>query len=111
MFSDTVGIDVDRNVFSPLGPGTLRLATTAESDIGRSIARLAILALDPATAASVPDVPHIAGHNFSYEELRDIVARVKGVPKGEIKSEDLKTFKDQLSKNPTNYIMDFARCV
>ncbi|TBU38960.1 hypothetical protein BD309DRAFT_873284, partial [Dichomitus squalens] len=111
LFSNIVGIDADNNIFSPLGPGTLRFATTAESDIGRSIARLSILALDPKIAAAVPDVPHIAGHNVSYEEIRDIVARVRGVPKGEIKSEDLKAFKENLSKNPSTHIMNYARVV
>lgn len=102
-----VGLDVEKNVYTALGPGTLRFATTGESDIGRSLARLAILSLDPATAAVVPDRLRVAGHNVSYEEARDIVARVKGVPKGTIRTGDLKAAKENLSKHPTDNILDY----
>ncbi len=94
-------------MYTPLGPGTLRFATTGEGDIGRSIARLSILTLDPATAAAVPNRPRIAGHNVSYDEVRDIVARVKGVPKGAVRSGNLKAAKDNLSKHPSDNILDY----
>ncbi|KAM5534545.1 hypothetical protein V8D89_011749 [Ganoderma adspersum] len=107
VFRPDLGIDVAKNVYTPLGPGTLRFATTGESDIGRSIARLAILSLDPATTAAVPSRLRITGHNVSYDEIRDIVARVKGVPKGTIKSGDVRAAKDNLRKHPSDNIMDY----
>ena len=111
MLGVVVGIDIENNVYSPLGPGTLRIAVTAEDDIARSIARLAILSLDPQTAAEVPTYVRIAGQNVSYEEIRDAVARIKGVPKGEIKSCDLDEYKRNLQASPSNFIMDYVRCV
>ncbi|KAI1795638.1 hypothetical protein LXA43DRAFT_1090797 [Ganoderma leucocontextum] len=106
-----LGIDVDENVYTPLGPGTLRFATTGEDDIGRSLAHLSILALNPATVATVPDRVRIAGHNVSYEEVRDIVARVKGVPTGAVRSGNLKATKDNLSKHPTDNILEYIMVV
>ncbi len=108
-FTWTVGIDIEKNVYSPLGPASLRIAVTHEDDIARSVARLAILSLDPATASTVPNHVRISGQNVSYEEIRDAVARVKGVPKGEIKSYDLDEYKKNLKANPSNFIMDFVR--
>ncbi|PIL35924.1 hypothetical protein GSI_01584 [Ganoderma sinense ZZ0214-1] len=107
VYRPELGIDVKKNVYTPLGPGTLRFATTGKNDIGRSVARLSILALDPATTAAVPGRLRIAGHNVSYDEIRDIVARVKGVPKGTIRSGDLKAAKENLSKHPTDNILDY----
>lgn len=105
-----MGIDVEKNVYTPLGPGSVRVATTAEVDIARSVAWLAVLSLDPATASSVPDELRIAGQNPSFEEIRDAVARVKGVPKGEIHSEDLKAFKDNLRAHAeTSNVFDYIR--
>ncbi|KAI0689356.1 hypothetical protein C8T65DRAFT_711807 [Cerioporus squamosus] len=108
-FLPALGIDIERNVYSPLGPASLRIAVTHEDDIARSVARLAILSLDPATAATVPNHVRISGQNVSYEDIRDAVARVKGVPKGEIKSYDLDEYKKNLKANPSNFIMDFVR--
>ena len=104
-----MGIDVENNIYSPLGPGSLRIAVTAEDDIARSIARLAVLSLDSATASTVPTYVRIAGQNVSYEEIRDAVARVKGVPKGEIKSYDLHEYKKKLQASPSDFIMDYVR--
>ena len=106
-----VGIDIENNVYSPLGPGSIRIATTAEDDIARSLAQLAILSLDPATASTVPANLRIAGQNVSYEEIRDAVSRVEGVPKGEIKSLSLEEFNRNLRKNPTTNVLDYIRCV
>ena len=77
----TVGIDIENNVYTSLGPSSVRFATTAEEDIARSIAQLAILALDPATASNVPTYPSISGLTVSYDDIRDAIARVEGVPK------------------------------
>lgn len=92
----TVGFDLAKNVFTTYGPATQKFATTGKSDIGRAVARLAVLALDPSTSASVSDEVRIAGAITSYEDVRDITARVRGVPKGEIKVEDLAALEQSL---------------
>ncbi|TFK77937.1 hypothetical protein K466DRAFT_668576 [Polyporus arcularius HHB13444] len=96
-----LGIDIEKNVYTSLGPASNRIATTAEDDIGRSIAQLAVLSLDPATASTVPTNLRIAGENVSYEEIRDAVSRVKGVPKGELKSKSLEEFNNNLKVDTT----------
>ncbi len=102
-----MGIDIEKNVYTSLGPASNRIATTAEVDIARSIAQLALLSLDPATASTVPTNLRIAGQNVSYEEIRDAVARVKGVPKGEIRSKSLEEFNNNLKANPSNNVLDY----
>ena len=84
---------------------------TSMADIGRAVARLAILALDPATAASVPDELRIAGDTVTYEDVRDLVARIKGVGKGDIKSEDLAQRKNALRENPGGNFLEYLRYV
>ncbi|OJT02372.1 hypothetical protein TRAPUB_7096 [Trametes pubescens] len=91
-----LGFDLAKNVFTTYGPATQKFATTGKSDIGRAVARLAVLALDPSTSASVSDEVRIAGAITSYEDVRDITARVRGVPKGEIKVEDLAALEQSL---------------
>ncbi|KAI0690293.1 hypothetical protein C8T65DRAFT_745886 [Cerioporus squamosus] len=100
LFTPGLGIDIENNVYTPLGSASNRIATTAEEDIARSIAQLAILSLDPATASTVPTNLRIAGQNVNYEEIRDAVSRVKGVPKGEIKSKSLEEFVNNLKAEP-----------
>ncbi|KAI0690292.1 hypothetical protein C8T65DRAFT_765677 [Cerioporus squamosus] len=107
LFTPGLGIDIGRNVYTPLGPGSTRLATTAEDDIARSVAQLAMLSLDPATASTVPTHVRIAGQNVSYEEIRDTVSRVKGVPKGEIESKSLEEFVNNLKANPNDNLLDY----
>ena len=77
----TVGIDIENNVYTALGASSSRIAVTAEDDIAHSIAQLAILALDPATASNLPTYPRISGLAVSYDDIRDAIARVEGVPK------------------------------
>ena len=72
---------------------------------------LSLLALDPATAATVPDEVRIAGSSVSFEEVRDIVARVKGVEKGKIVSEDLAAHKKALSEKPGEDFLGYLRSV
>ncbi|EIW63468.1 uncharacterized protein TRAVEDRAFT_161801 [Trametes versicolor FP-101664 SS1] len=91
-----LGFDLANNVFTSYGPATSKFGSTGKSDIGRTVGRLAVLALDPSTSASVPDEVRIAGSTTSYENVRDITARVKGVPKGEIKIEDLDKLEQDL---------------
>ncbi|KAI9059755.1 NAD-P-binding protein [Trametes sanguinea] len=106
-----LGVDVEKNVYSAYGSPSQRSSTTSKTDVARSVARLASLALDPATAHKVPDEVRIAGATVSYEEIRDIVARVKGVPKGEIHSEDLETHKEALRHNPGQNFIEYLRVI
>jgi hypothetical protein len=50
-------------------PRDMPVAYTAKSDIGRALAELALLALSPATADSVPDSVRIAGCSASAAEV------------------------------------------
>ncbi|KAI0373207.1 NAD-P-binding protein [Pilatotrama ljubarskyi] len=106
--SPFLGIDVKNNVYTCYGSPSQRFTATDRRDIGRSVARLAILALDPATAHKVLDELRIAGSTVSYEEVRDIVARVKGVPKGEIKSEDLAQLKGRIRQDPGKSFIEMS---
>ncbi|EPS98925.1 hypothetical protein FOMPIDRAFT_1024474 [Fomitopsis schrenkii] len=98
------GFDTASLVYTSVGSSDAKTATTAKADIGRALAELALLALNPETAASVPDDVHVAGNNVSWREVRDIVQRVRvelGVqPAGDIKldSVDLAAFKENLRK-------------
>ncbi|RPD57558.1 NAD(P)-binding protein [Lentinus tigrinus ALCF2SS1-7] len=109
LFHPGLGIDIEKNVYTPLGSERTRVATTAEDDIARSVARLAILSLDPATASTVPTDLRIAGQNVSYEEIPDAVSRVKGVPNGAIKTLDLEEFDRNLKENPNDNLLDYIR--
>ncbi|TFK86749.1 NAD(P)-binding protein [Polyporus arcularius HHB13444] len=80
----TVGVDVANNTFTCFDPPSARFGVTDLADIGRAVAQLSVLALDPETAGTVPDVVRIAGQNVSMEDIRDAVARVKGVAPGKI---------------------------
>jgi DNA-binding transcriptional regulator YdaS (Cro superfamily) len=50
-------------------PRDVPVAYTAKSDVGRALAELALLALSPATASSVPDSVRIAGCSVSAAEV------------------------------------------
>ena len=106
-----VGFDLQNNVFTPFGPATQKFATTSKTDIGRAVASLSLLVLDPETSASVPDDVRIAGSIVSFEDVRDVFARVKGVPKGEIKSVDLESVKGRLraEKGKAENMLDYIR--
>ncbi|KAI0675930.1 hypothetical protein C8Q78DRAFT_1074896 [Trametes maxima] len=102
--SPVLGIDVEKNTYTCYGLPSQRFSTASIADVGRSIVRLAILASDSDTTSKVPDELRIAGSTISYEDVRDIVARVKGLPKGKIVSEDLERFKpDILQETDKNY--------
>ena len=76
------------------------------------IARLTVLALDPATKGSVPNNVRVFGQNVSVEEIRDAVARMKGIPKGTIQVGDVAQVKKKLKENqpPTRMsIIDYAQ--
>ena len=106
-----MGFDIANNTFTPYGSPSTKLSSNSRADIAKAIARLSILALDPATAAKVPDELRIAGTTTTFEEVRDIVARVKGVEKGKIVSEDLAAHKKALSEKPGENFPGYARLV
>ncbi|RPD55669.1 NAD-P-binding protein [Lentinus tigrinus ALCF2SS1-7] len=91
-----IGIDIEKNTFTSYGSPSQKVTLSSLSDIGKALARLSILAIDPATSAKVPDELRIASDTLSFEEVRDVVARVKGVEKGKIVSEDLVAKKEGL---------------
>ncbi|KAI0717975.1 hypothetical protein C8T65DRAFT_737503 [Cerioporus squamosus] len=80
----TVGVDVANNTVTCYDPPSARLAVTDLADIGRAVGHISVLALDPERAATVPDIVRIAGQNVSMEDVRDAIARVKGVAPGRI---------------------------
>ena len=99
-----MGFDTANLTYTAVGSADKKTAVTAKADIGRALAELTLLALNPVTAPGVPDDVRIAGDNVSYHDVRDIVQRVRaelGVqPEGEIKleSEDLAAFRENLRK-------------
>nr|VWO94935.1 Nucleoside-diphosphate-sugar epimerase [Ganoderma boninense] len=66
-----------------------RVSFTSLRDIGRAVARLAILSTNT-DSACVPDDVRIAGGTVTFEDVRDIVARVRGLPPARIRTEDLR---------------------
>ncbi|EJF63131.1 hypothetical protein DICSQDRAFT_146106 [Dichomitus squalens LYAD-421 SS1] len=100
--------DPAENVYNIVGPSTVKNTLTHQSDIGRAVAQISVLALDPATASTVPTDIRIAGNVVNYENLRDIVSRVEGIPRGEIICKDIAAAKDALSQDPTSNILDYV---
>ncbi|PIL30677.1 hypothetical protein GSI_07381 [Ganoderma sinense ZZ0214-1] len=102
ILGEPAGFDVEKNRYECIGPPNQRVAFTSTADIGRAVARLAILelALDHDTStllmASVPEHVRIAGSVVSFEDVRDLVSEIKGGAKGEIRSEDLAAHKKSL---------------
>ena len=97
------------NVYTIIGPSTAKNTFTHQSDIGRSVAQVAVLALDPATAATVPAQIRVGGNILDFEQIREIVSRVKGIPKGEIVCKDLVEAKEALKKNPSPTVFDYVK--
>ena len=99
-----MGFDTANLTYTAVGTPDQKTATTAKADIGRALAELTLLTLNPQTAASVPDDVHIAGDNVSVREVRDIVQRVRGEfgvqPAGEIKLQvlDHAEFRENLKR-------------
>ncbi|KAI0737950.1 NAD-P-binding protein [Daedaleopsis nitida] len=106
-----LGFDIANNTFTTYGSPSTKLSSTSRVDIAKAIARLSILALDPATSAKVPDELRIAGSTTTIEEIRDVVARVKGVEKGKIVSEDLAAHKKALSEKPGENFLGYLRVI
>ena len=103
-----MGIDVKNNAFTAYGSAAQRISWTSLGDVGRSVARLAILATNAPTAASVPDHVRVAGSTASFEDIRDVVARVKDVTPAQIKTEDLAAKKAAL-KTPGVSFLEYLR--
>ncbi|KAI0668414.1 hypothetical protein C8Q78DRAFT_1047045 [Trametes maxima] len=106
-----MGIDVEKNAYTCYGPPSQRFSTTSTADLGRAVIRLATLSLDPASASRVPDELRISGSTVSYEDVQGIVARVKGVARGEIESKDLTQFKNRIRQDPGQNYQDYLRVV
>ncbi|KZT64192.1 NAD(P)-binding protein [Daedalea quercina L-15889] len=100
--SPWLGFDTANLTYTCYGSPDVKVSTTSMADIGRAIAELALLALNPETAATVPDDVRIAGDTRSCRDVKEIVQRVRrelGVePSGEIKlvSLDLADFREKI---------------
>ncbi|PIL26832.1 hypothetical protein GSI_11095 [Ganoderma sinense ZZ0214-1] len=84
-----LGFDIANNEFRAYGSPAQYVSFTSLRDICRTVARLVILSTDAdacatsiAAAASVPDDVGIAGAIVTFEDVREIIARVRG-PDGE----------------------------
>ena len=93
-----MGFDITNNEFTAYGCPSQRISFTSLRDVGRTVARLAMLATDPdpATAASVPDDVRVAGSTLAFEDVRDIVTRIRGVAPAQISIKDLAERKEAL---------------
>nr|VWO94474.1 Nucleoside-diphosphate-sugar epimerase [Ganoderma boninense] len=89
MAHPVLGFDIANNEFTAYGSPTQRVSFTSLRDIGRAVARLAILSTNT-DAACVPDDVRIAGGTVTFEDVRDIVARVRGLPPARVRTEDLR---------------------
>ena len=112
--AQALGIDLATNSYKVLGSPSTPFPATAQPDIVRAVARLALLALDPATADSVPtNGVHIAGNNVNVKDIAAAVTRMRGVQPGTIESSDLAGVKESLiaaspeeqGKRFTDYVM------
>ncbi|KAI0628747.1 NAD-P-binding protein [Trametes polyzona] len=106
---NVIGFDLENNAFTCFGAPSQRISFTSTADVGRALARLSTLALEPLTAGKVPDELRISGSTASFEEVRDLVARARGVQKGVIGSEDLELRKRALRDTPGSHVADYIR--
>ena len=106
-----MGFDIANNEFTAYGSPAQRVSFTSLRDIGRAVARLAILSTDSDTgvAASVPDDVRIAGGTVTFEDVRDIVAKVRGVAPARIRTEDLRAKKEMLRTTGVPF-HEYIRC-
>ncbi|KAI0648380.1 NAD-P-binding protein [Trametes meyenii] len=107
--SPFLGFDLENNTFTSVGPSSQKVAFTSTADIGRALARLSMLALEPLMADKVPDEARISGDTITYEDVRDLAAQIKGVPQGVLKDEDLAQYKDKLRQVPGSHIAEYIR--
>ncbi len=108
----TAGYDLENNTYSCVGSPAQRIAFTSTADIGRTVAELACLALNPETASHVGGAVRIAGTVVSYEDVRDMVAKIKGLERGAISTGDLWNKKRELQEQGGQAsVLEYIRCV
>ncbi|TFK86092.1 NAD-P-binding protein [Polyporus arcularius HHB13444] len=104
------GYDLENNTYSCVGSPAQRIAFTSTADIGRTVAELACLALDSETASHVGGAVRIAGTVVSYEHVRDMVAKIKGLERGAISTGDLWNKKRELQEQGGQAsVLDYIR--
>jgi len=102
------GFDTANQEFTVVGSRTQRITFTSTSDIARAVAELALLALSPTHASTVPDYVRIAGTTRSVVEIKEIVEKVrkevgiKDAKPFEIVEEDLASFVGRLKEKMKN---------
>ncbi|KAL7282973.1 hypothetical protein ACG7TL_002391 [Trametes sanguinea] len=104
-----MGFDLENNIFACYGSPTQKVTFTSMSDVGRSLARVSALALEPLTASKVPEELRISGTTISFEDVRDLVAQTKGLQKAEVRSEGLEEAKNRLREAPGSHIVEYIR--
>ena len=67
-----------------------------------------MLGLDTATAEQVPEEIRIAASTVDFEEIRDLVAQIKGVEKGPIEVGDVAAVRKRLRENQPPTLMDIV---
>ncbi|KAI0781448.1 hypothetical protein BD413DRAFT_608590 [Trametes elegans] len=103
-----MGFDVENNTFDCIGSPAQRVAFTSRTGVGRALARMSALALEPLTAGKVPDEVRIAGTTISFEEVRDAVAQAMGLQNGEVR-EDLAEAKARLREDRDTRVVQYIR--
>ncbi|KZT64190.1 hypothetical protein DAEQUDRAFT_741441 [Daedalea quercina L-15889] len=99
----TVGFGTDK-ILTTAGLPDAKTAVTSMADIARALAELTLLSLNPETASSVPDDVRIAGSNASWQQVINIVQKVRDElnmePRGEItvQGTDLAAFREKVRK-------------
>jgi len=76
IFFPFLGWDAENLRYTAPAPATAKFTITSRADIGKSVARLAVLAT--AAPTSVSDHVRISGDLTSYKEIAEIVARHRG---------------------------------
>lgn len=98
------GLDTKCHHYTSVGPATGRFSMTSKDDIGRSLARLAILAANDPT--SVPDRVRLSGDAKSYQELADIFSRENGeeIKVSEESVEEFTANMDKENMDPASFL-------
>ncbi|KAI0831641.1 NAD-P-binding protein [Trametes gibbosa] len=104
-----VGFDLQRNEFRCFGSPVQRVTFTSMGDVGRVLARLSMIALEPSLAGTAPDELRVAGDTKSYEEIRDLFAQAKGLQKGEVQTESLEERKKKLQQTEGSHVVKYIR--
>ncbi|KAH9857543.1 NAD-P-binding protein [Lenzites betulinus] len=108
-FGPALGFDAHNDAFSCFGSPAQRVTFCSMPIVAAALVKLSMLALEPSTSGTVPDELRIAGQTVGYEEMRDLVAEIKGSQKAEIRSEDLEEHKERLRQAPGSHVVDYIR--